>query len=117
MSLFATEKTVKVYFENDEIVDKETPDWFEVLETLPLEIGEEIKRRLAPARMQVLQDGSYSVDISSAASIPADILAKLIKGWSENVPVTVENVKKLDSRIVEKLWAHLQKMYGIAGGR
>jgi len=117
MGLFAGNKTVRLYVKNGKIVKDETPDWFEVLETLPLEIGEKIKRRLSPGNMRILRDGSYSVDIANSVAVPIDILAEIIKGWSEDAPITEENIRKLDSKVVENLWLHLQKMYGITGGR
>ena len=116
MSLFVTEKTVKVYFNKDgEISKKETPDWIEVLEVLPFELGEKIKKRISPTEMKYLSDGSYSVNIENTVTIPSDILVQIIKGWSESVPVTPENIAKLDNKIVEKLWSHLQRMYGLTG--
>lgn len=114
MGLFASEKTVKIYFEEGRIVEKETQDYIEVLEELSFELGEEIKKAVTPKDLVVNADGSYKMNVENSVQVPLNVLVKVIKGWSEQVPVTVENLKKLDNNIINRLWVKLQEMYGLS---
>ncbi|HEW92296.1 MAG TPA: hypothetical protein ENF81_07120 [Thermotogaceae bacterium] len=114
MSLFATNETVKIYFDGDKLVGKETGVWFEVLKELPAHLDMELRKTFAGAKVVVFEDGSYQMDLSDVqGAIPFKFLAQVIKGWSESVPPTIENLKKVKSSIMWKLWAYLQRLYGI----
>ena len=54
------------------------------------------------------------MNVENSVQVPLNVLVKVIKGWSEQVPVTVENLKKLDNNIINRLWVKLQEMYGLS---
>jgi len=117
VSLFATEKTVKVFFDGDKLSKKETDTWFEVLAELPAYLDADLRKTFTGAKVTVMEDGRYQMDLSDLqGELPFNFLTKVIKGWSENAPVNVENLKKVKSSVLWKLWGYLQRLYGIVSG-
>ena len=108
MGLFASEKVVRIHFDKDgNITEKETKDWVEVLAELPFSLHEQYMKKL---KAQMHPDGSYTVELGALTFEP-EFFAKIIKSWSAEVPITVENIQKMNSKIMEKLTAKLREMY------
>jgi len=117
MSLFATDRTVKIYFEGDKLSQKETDTWFEVLAELPAILDADLRKTFSGAKVVVYDDGKYQMDLSDVqGEIPFHFLVKVIKSWSEEVPVSIDNLKRVKSTLLWKLWAYLQRLYGIVNG-
>ena len=112
MGLFASDKkTIRVYFdEHGNITETETPDWVDVLAELPYSLNEQFLRGM---KAQINPDGTYSIELGRLM-FEADFFAKVIKAWSAEVPITVENVKKLHARILDNLATKLRELYGLS---
>jgi hypothetical protein len=111
MSLFASEKTNKIYFDGKGISKKTTKDWVEVLEELPLELKEEYMK-LMPKEVKMDRAGTVIMQLN-ASMIPYAFLSKVIKSWSEDVPVTIDNLKKLNSKLLDALLNEITERYGL----
>ena len=113
MGLFASDKTVKVFFdEKGNIVDHETPDWVEVLAELPYSLHEQYMKKM---KAQMNPDGSYVLELGSLVFEP-EFYKRVIKAWSAEVPVTVENIKKMHARVLDSLSVKLRELYGLTRG-
>ncbi|RLG91057.1 MAG: hypothetical protein DRO36_05040 [Candidatus Hecatellales archaeon] len=111
MGLFASDRTVKVYFdEQGNVVEQETNDWVEVLAELPYSLHEQYMKKM---KAQMNPDGSYMIELGNLVFEP-EFYNKVIKGWSAEVPVTVENIKKMHARILDNLGTKLRELYGLA---
>lgn len=116
MSLFASNETVKIYIDkNGNISKKETEDWVEVPVEITAELRELALKVLKNSKVEVKRDGNAIVDLGSLSAVPYDFLVKAIKSWSEAVPITKENLFKLNAKVLENIWRHLQEMYNLGG--
>lgn len=110
MGLFASDRTVKIYFDvQGDVVEEPTDDWVEVLAELPYSLHEQYMKRM---KAQMTQDGSYIIELGNLMFEP-EFFAKIIKGWSAEVPVTVENIKKMHGKILDNLSMKLRELYGL----
>lgn len=115
MSLFASGETVKLYIEGDEVVDKETDTWVEVKKELPISLAEKLNK-LRNASVIMREDRIAEIKLDSLDFLPPfDILAKIIVGWSEPVPVNPANIAKMKHSVLRNIWAKLSEMYGLGG--
>jgi len=114
MSLFASNETTKIYLnEKLDVSKEETPIWFEVLKELPYSLKEQANRAMKISRIEQSRNGNMVLDVSNLEEIPIDFLIKVIKAWSENVPVSKENLKKVKYKALANVWGELVKLYGL----
>ena len=114
MSLFASEETVKIYYDDQgNLVETETSNWFEVRKELSQELYDIFRNEMAPKGKMRYVGANPVIEIESteAPGFPYGFLAKVIKNWSESVPVTIANLKKVSKKILEQLWEKLLEMY------
>ena len=117
MGLFAGNKTIRLYVKEDGLTKEQTDSWFEILEELPAHLDMELRKIFADAKVIMKSDGSYEMELSDLqGQIPFKFLTKVIKNWSEEVPITVENLQKVKSTILWDLWNYMQRLYGIVQG-
>lgn len=112
MGLFASNKTVKFYFdEQGKIVEKETPDWVEVYETATPAMMS--KNQLGKMRYE-FKDNEPILIMEDIEPIAYEFLAEAVVRWSEKEPPTLENIKKkLRFDIARELYSKLVEYYGI----
>jgi len=115
MSLFVSDETVKLYVKNGKLVEEESPEWIEVLEEPPAGLVEEAIRAIKPKELFISRNGSARIPLSEMQDIPYFYLAKVIKAWSEPVPVTEENLKKISYSLLKQIWLKIQQMHGLGG--
>jgi len=113
MSLFAQEGTVKLYIKDKHVVEEETDTWVET----PVELSA-YERELAlkifkNSKIEISEKKRAIVDLATLEAIPYEFLARVIKSWSEQVPVTVENLRKVESVTLINIWNKLREMYEI----
>lgn len=116
MSLFASKETVRLYIQDKKVVDTATETWIEVPKELTAELREEAITIFQNSKVEVTREGNAILDLSSINAIPYKFLAKIIQSWSESVPVTLENVKKVEATTLMNIWLKLQEMYSLVGG-
>ena len=115
MSLFASQETMKLYIKDKKVVNKETDTWVEVPKELSAELREEAMKVFQSSKVELTKDGNAILDLASINKIPYDFLAKVIKGWSESVPVSIQNLKKVEAQTLLNIWVKLQELYGLGG--
>lgn len=115
MSLFASNETIKIYIKDKKVVSKETNEWIEVPKELTAELREEAMSLFKNSKVEVTRDGNAILDLATLNAIPYKFLVKVIKSWSENVPVNVENIKKVEAITLLNIWIKLQEMYNLGG--
>ncbi|OOC42192.1 hypothetical protein [Thermosipho sp. 1074] len=115
MGLFASNETVKLYIKDKKVVNKETDVWIEVPKELTAELREEAMVLFKNSKVEVTKDGNAILDLATINAIPYKFLSKVIKSWSENVPVTLENLKKVEATTLLNIWLKLQEMYNLGG--
>lgn len=115
MSLFASSETVKLYIKDKKVVNKESDTWIEVPKELTAELREEAMEIFKSSKIEVTRDGNAVVDFAALNTIPYKFLTKVIKSWSESVPVNLENMKKIEATTLLNIWNKLQEMYNLGG--
>jgi len=116
MSLFAKQETIKIYLdEKGNISKKETPTWLEVLKELPYALKEQANKAMKISHIEQTRNGNMVMDISNLEEIPIGFLTKVIKSWSEDVPITRDNLKNVKYQILANIWGELVKLYGLSG--
>lgn len=111
--LFARNDTIKLYIKDKKVVQEEADTWIEV----PLELSA-YERELAlkifkNSKIEISQNNTAIVDLATLEAIPYEFLAKVIKSWSEPVPVTIENIRKVEAVTLQNIWNELRKLYEI----
>jgi|Wag4MinimDraft_12_1082652.scaffolds.fasta_scaffold00017_17 hypothetical protein len=110
-----TNKTKKVYFdEKMEVSEKETKDYVEILAEPNIEVVEDIKKAIKPKNLKIARDMSMEMEMSSLGHIPLEIVAKVVKGWSEDEPLNLNTLKtKVHSKLINNLWNEILHEYGL----
>ena len=115
MSLFVSNETVKLYVKDGKLTEEEVSEWIEVLKEPPAGVVEKAMRAIRPKELLVSRDGSARIKLEDVQEIPYFYLVEVIKGWSEPVPVTEENLKKIPYSLLKQLWLKIQQMHGLGG--
>ncbi|MBB6061885.1 hypothetical protein HNP65_000307 [Thermosipho japonicus] len=115
MSLFASNETVKLYIKDKKVVNKESDTWIEVPKELTAELREEAVTIFQNSKVEVTRDGNAILDLAAVNAVPYKFLTKVIKSWSESVPVNLENIKKVEATTLLNIWIKLQEMYNLGG--
>ncbi len=112
MSLFASNKTVKLYFDQDgKITDKETEDWVEVYQEVSTLAVKKLQQAFGKPKMEYRGDQQI-VTFEDMDSLPTDFLAEVIVKWSEKDAVTPENIlRKMRYDTAQNLYNKLNEMY------
>jgi len=110
-----TNKTKKVYFnEKMEVSKEETNDFVEILAEPNIEIVEDIKKAIKPKNLKIARDMSMEMEVSNIGHIPLEIVSKVVKGWSEKEPLTLNTLKtKVHSKLINSLWNEILHEYGL----
>ncbi|MGB4751762.1 MAG: hypothetical protein WBH60_03865 [Fervidobacterium sp.] len=114
MGLFASNKTVKIYFdEKGKVTDKETPDWVEVYSELTVSAAKKLQQAWGKARLEY-KDGQQVFVFDNLENVPMEFLAEVIVKWSEKDAVTLENIRaKLRYDVAQELYNKLSEIYGL----
>lgn len=112
MGLFASNKTTKLYFNDDgKIVDIETPNWIEVYSELTVSAAKKLQQAWGKARLEY-KDGQQVFVFDNIENVPIEFLAEVIVRWSEKEPVNIENIRdKLRYDIAQELYNKLVELY------
>lgn len=113
MGLFARTDTIKLYIKGKRIVEEETDTWVEVPVELSAYERELALRVFQNSKIEISEDRRAIVDLSTLEAIPYEFLARVIKNWSEAVPVTVENLRKVEAVTLLNIWNKLREMYEV----
>jgi Zn-dependent M16 (insulinase) family peptidase len=109
-------RTRKIYFTpNMDISEKETEEYIEIMAEPSIEIVEDIKAAIKPKNVKISKDQTLEVDTAEIGFIPLETLMKVIRGWSESVPLTKDLLKtKTNPKILRKLWEEILRAYGLS---
>jgi len=114
--LFAQSETIRLYLKNKQVTDEQTDTWIEVPKELTAYERELALKVFKNSKIEISEvEGRRSafVDLASLEVIPYEFLARIIKAWSESVPVTIENLKQVEAITLLNIWQYLRELYAL----
>ena len=112
MSLFASNKTIKIYFDDKgKVVNKETENWVEVLAEITTDAAKKLQNSLGKPKLEY-KDGEQVITFENMDSLPVEFLADVIVRWSEKDPINAQTIaKKMRFDVAQNLYNKLNEIY------
>jgi hypothetical protein len=111
MGLFASNQTIKIYFnDKGEVTNKETDNWVEVLAEITTEAAKKLQNALGKPKVEY-KDGEQVITFENMESLPLEFLADVIVKWSEKDPINVNTIKKMRFDVAQNLYNKLNEIY------